>query len=187
MSDKESLQSMYDMSVGPGQWVMDEPVIDPRYPITPDTRIQGVGASVGCSLVDENSELLNITRNYSRCPEDQYLPGTYGVKISSIGLETNKDKKFALQEASNGATCGQKKRNGLPDCALMTENTRLTTPLCTTKEQGYNRWDYLHFDPQKNVSIPFDHNIDNSIIVKDNHRPCIPVLLDQSMCLPRAQ
>ena len=32
--------------------------------------------------------------------------------------------------------------------------------------------------------IPFDHNINNRIIVKDNHRPIIPKPLDQTSALP---
>ena len=48
-----------------------------------------------------------------------------------------------------------------------------------------NRWEWLCLDPQEKVLIPFDHNINNRIIVKDNHRPIIPKPLDQSLALPK--
>ena len=48
-----------------------------------------------------------------------------------------------------------------------------------------NRWEWLCLDPQERVEIPFDHNINNRILVKDNHRPCIPKPLDQTLAMPR--
>ena len=179
-----TFQRENELSKGPYEWVMSEPTIDPRYPISPDIRIQGSGAAIGCDLVDENSELLNITRHYSRCPETRYMPGNMGVKVTSQGNKVDFSKKDKMQPAQDGAVCGQRRKMTFPDCELQTENTRLISPLCASRERGYNRWDYLHYDPQKNVSIPFDHNIDNRSIVKDNHRPCIPVPIDQSACLP---
>ena len=52
------------------------------------------------------------------------------------------------------------------------------------RELGINRWEWLCLDPQERVLIPFDHNINNRIIVKDNHRPIIPKPLDQTVALP---
>ena len=33
--------------------------------------------------------------------------------------------------------------------------------------------------------MPFDTNINNRLVVKDNHRPCIPTPLDVSSSLPK--
>ena len=178
----KELQKEYELSKGPYQWIMDEPVIEPTYPVSTNIRLQGVGNNIGCSLVDENSELLNITRKYSRCPENKYIPCSIGQKPTAFGPVVDNQLKFKKQSSQDG-NCGEA-NTSFPDCLLETESTLLTTPVCTTKEVGFNRWDYLHFDPQANVSIPFDHNINNSIIVKDNHRPCIPTPIDQSLCLP---
>jgi len=182
-----SFQKELEISKGPYEWIMGEPKTHQTYPVSPDIRVQESDVTVRSDLVDDSSELLNITRHYSRCPETRYMPGSVGVKVTSEGNKVDFDKKDKMQPAQDGAVCGQRQRRTLPDCSLQTENTRLTTSLCASRERGYNRWDYLHFDPQKNVSIPFDHNINYSNIVKDNHRPCIPVPLDQSACLPTAQ
>jgi hypothetical protein len=50
---------------------------------------------------------------------------------------------------------------------------------------GWNRWEWLCHDPQENVSRPFEWNVSNRILVKDNHRPCIPKPLDPTPVLPR--
>ena len=39
-------------------------------------------------------------------------------------------------------------------------------------------------DPQERVLIPFDYNINNRLVVKDNHRPCIPKPIDVNQSLP---
>ena len=183
------LTRAYEVSNGPGAWILSEPVIAATYPVAPEIRLQGTGNSVGCDLIDEDSELLNITRKYSRCPDSKYMPGKIGSTVSSTGVTNQRSlqKVNLLTQESEQGSCGQKPRISFPDCNLTTENTRLTTPLCTAQEQGYNRWDFLFFNPQENVSISFDHNINNDLLVKDNHRPCIPVPLDQSACFPHPQ
>jgi len=183
MSSNESLESMYEISQGPFHWIMDEPEIKGEYPVSPEIRLQGSGNSIGCALVDENSELLNITRKYSRCPDSKYKPCSYGTQISPLGVMVNTNVVNDKQMAQDGY-CGQRPKTNMPDCSLGTESTRLTVPLCMGRERGINRFETLHFDPQKNVSIPFDHNINSDILFRDNHRPCIPVPLDQDSCLP---
>jgi len=32
--------------------------------------------------------------------------------------------------------------------------------------------------------MPFDYNINNRLVVKDNHRPCIPTPVDVNLSLP---
>ena len=82
-----------EISKGPFEWIMGEPKTEPTYPISPDIRIQGTGDSIGCELVDENSELMNITRKYTRCPESRYMPGNVGVKLVSEGAVVDNNKK----------------------------------------------------------------------------------------------
>jgi hypothetical protein len=66
-----------------------------------------------------------------------------------------------------------------------TENTRLSNPSCNLRGTGWNRWEWLCQDPQERVEIPFDYNINNRLVVRDNHRPLIPKPLDQSAALPK--
>ena len=64
------------------------------------------------------------------------------------------------------------------------ENTRLSNPSCNLRGTGFNRWEWLCNNPQERVLIPFDVNVSNRLVVKDNHRPVIPTLIDQTSILP---
>ena len=50
--------------------------------------------------------------------------------------------------------------------------TRLDNPGCTLRGTGFNRWDWVHMTPQKNV-MTFNYMIDTKLAAKDNHRQCI--------------
>lgn len=122
-------------------------------------RVSGGGVSV-CSdrpLIDVDSELHNITRPATDCPTGLYRP--------------------------SGPFCAT---HSFPDCrpSVATEDTRLTNPPCTLRATGWNRWEWLCQDPQDQTQMPFDWNIDSKLVAKDNHRPCIPRPLDQSVTLP---
>ncbi|KAG1653629.1 hypothetical protein FOA52_007635 [Chlamydomonas sp. UWO 241] len=65
-----------------------------------------------------------------------------------------------------------------------TEDTRLSNPPSTLRSTGVNRWQWLCKNPQDSALTRFDHNVASRIVVKDNHRPVIPTVLDQSRLLP---
>lgn len=129
------------------------------FPTDPSKRIDGFGGSV-CSnkpLIDVDSELKIITRKASNCPTQKYLP--------------REDEYCVLKD--------------FPDCrTLPNETTRLSNPSCTLRCTGWNRWEWLCQNPQSKALVPFDFNISNRIVVKDNHRPCVPSPIDQSQALP---
>ena len=54
------------------------------------------------------------------------------------------------------------------------EEIRTSNPPCNLRGTGWNRWEWLCMDPQERVLMPFDNMVSNRIIVKDNHRPCVP-------------
>ena len=70
------------------------------------------------------------------------------------------------------------------DCDNWVENTRISNPSCNLRGTGWNRWEWLCENPQERVLMPFDTNISNRLVVKDNHRPVIPKLIDQNPILP---
>ena len=51
--------------------------------------------------------------------------------------------------------------------------TRLDNSGCTLRGTGFNRWDWVPLNPQKNVMIPFDCMVDTKQLAKDSHRPSI--------------
>ncbi len=181
--DEESYQQSISQSVGPGAYHLGVPRVSckPCFPTNPHTMLQGQGVShlKNTPLADVSSELFGINRKLSKNISDQYIPSCPDSVCES------------------GEVCGQGVVGNCPnvrnakntlehmeDCLLPTEDTRLTNPSCNLRGTGWNRWQHLHTNPQANVEIPFNWNISNRILAKDNHRPCVPVPLDQSQSLP---
>jgi hypothetical protein len=149
-------------SVGPGEYTLTTPTVcNPCFVPSSSVNVGRYGAAT-CTkeLIDVDSELLGITRKSSRCPEKKYLPSDKPFCTTTVPTECND---------------------------LDAENTRLSNPPCTLRCRGWNRWEWLCQNPQDQIEIPFNWNISNRTIVKNNHRPCIPTPLDQTLALPQAQ
>jgi hypothetical protein len=52
------------------------------------------------------------------------------------------------------------------------------------RSTGWNRWEWLCQNPQDKALMPFDFLISNRLMMKDNHRPCLPKPLDQCAMNP---
>lgn len=149
-------------SIGSADYQLSTPMphCQPCFANDPTLRLtQGAGVSVCANrpLIDVDSELHNLTRPATNCPAQKFIPNTPYCEVKP-----------------------------LKDCreTLPTEETRLSNPACTLRGTGWNRWEWLCQDPQEKVLVPFDYNINNRLIVKDNHRPCLPAPLDPSLALP---
>ena len=108
---------------------------------------------------------MGYTRKNSRCPTEKYNPC--------------EDDKVVY-----GKSCVSEGLKHTSDCNNWVENTRLSNPSCNLRGTGWNRWEWLCTDPQERVFRPYDWNIQSRTVVKDNHRPCIPTLIDQTPTLP---
>jgi hypothetical protein len=110
--------------------------------------------------IDVDSELMGITRKSTNCPSGKFIP---------------KGEDYCKTKMPK-------------DCyGLSREDTKLSNPPCTLRGTGWNRWEWLCMNPQDKALIPFDFNINNRLVVKDNHRPCVPSPLDQFEALPPAE
>jgi hypothetical protein len=130
----------------------------------PSIRLQknGVSTISNKPLVDVDSELWNRVSPNTKCPNLKYLPDCPSDQIASSYIHP-------------------------PQCSFTSgDDTRLTNPPSTLRGTGWNRWENLNRDPQLNALVPFDLNIQNRILVKDNHRPCIPSPLNPNPSLPIA-
>ena len=106
--------------------------------------------------------------------------------ISPSQIKSLKEKYSKLIEENKGnlvQTRGEK--IVFKDCTLLQqEDTRLSNPACNLRGTGWNRWEWLCHDPQERVLMPFDYHINTNILERDNHRPCVPEPMDQTMSLP---
>ena len=166
--DTCSYKQVLGESIGPGEYQLGKPDVsckpcfnkDPRY------RLQRNGASLqsSMSMVDTDSELLNITRDASNCSAKKFNPT----------FTQNGEIKNQNSELLNLVEC--------PD--LTSEDTRLSNPPCTLRGTGWNRWEWLCQDPQERVLPEFDYLVDTRNVVRDNHRPHIPTPVDQTLAHP---
>lgn len=153
-------------SVGVSDYVLGLPRVhcSACFPYDPMTSVGYAQASVpqATSLVDLDSELMGITRKASNCPSSHYVPD----------LSKPEFERFSLAP--------------IQDCrSIPNEGTRLSNPPCTLREQGWNRWEHLKEDPQKTrAEVPFRFNVNNRLVVKDNHRPLVQTPINQSHALP---
>lgn len=185
--DKEAYKQSLNQSVGPGVYTLSNfSNCKQCYPYPPSVRLQKQGNSHirGQSLVDVDSELLGITRKHSKDINRQYNPSCVNDTCTSGEVCGQ-----GVVGTCNGRKPGQRHSdNNLQhwtDCFIPAEDTRLSNPSCNLRGTGWNRWEWLCLNPQDRVEIPFDWNINNRLIVKDNHRPCIPNPINQSPALPK--
>jgi len=179
-------------SVGPGDYQLNTPPIscEPCYPYPPSIRLQRSGNSVDLSkyMIDIDSELLNITRPYSKCSSKKYVP-TCPECSCTMGEPCGQGVGVACKSCKTklkpGQRCGDEKLHNWKDCTLPTEETRTSNPPCNLRGTGINRWEWLCLNPQERVEEPFDSQIQTRILVKDNHRPCIPTPIDPVPVLPK--
>ena len=154
-------------SSGPGDYQLTTPFISCEDCFNKDPQIilqrSGNSVSTKLSMVDVNSELMNINRKLSNCSKDGFIPKFNKDGMIDNSIETTDFKNCTMP---------------------LTENTRLSNPSCNLRGTGWNRWEWLCQDPQERVLIPFDNNVSNRLLFKDNHRPLIPNLIDQNGFLP---
>ena len=152
-------------SVGPADYQLGTPAqnCQPCFSRDPALRIGtgGVSTCAAVPMVDVDSELHGLTRAATNCPTQKYVP-----------KERPCPGGGALRD--------------LRDCRsqMPAEDTRLSNPPCSLRGTGWNRWEWLCADPQNRALVPFDFNVNTNIVARDNHRPCLPDPLDQSLVLP---
>lgn len=150
-----------------------------------------VGASIdkSHSLIDTESDLKLLNYRASKAPQYQYHPsanqhgcqtGYPGPGAGGIQFEIlDQDKCRDPSDKWNFPECSQ----------LRSEYTRVTYPTCDLKGTGVNRFQPICMDPQhpSRWEHPSEIGINYRMVVKDNHRPCIPRPMDQTAVLPAPQ
>jgi len=171
-NDSCSYEEKLRRSVGPGMYMLGTPANDglacsQDIPADPYLRYQTYGPNTCMPgfAVDDSSELEGLPYKNSKCSADAYVPGKYASK----GL------------------CGVPGKTNPRACMAPQENTRLSNPPCTLHGTGWNRWEWLCYNPQDKALIPFQWNVDANMLMRDNHKPCLEKPMDQTNTLPVAR
>lgn len=156
--DNDNYKYQLKQSVAPGSYQFESIIpCSPCFPIDRPTQRVGPGCA-DKNLTDIDSDLQGIKNPASDCPLDLYKPSQDTYCESEL----------------------------YPLCDVLTpEDTRLTNAPCTLRGTGWNRFEgWLCANPQDNVLMPFDTNINNRLIVRDNHRALIPQPMSCEGVLP---
>jgi len=162
-------------------WLVNRPKIcSPCRPPAPGY-IAGQGVSVDPTrhLVDVESDLLNMKRPSSKCPGKKYMPDCPKLENCGEGYPCGGG-------VVSGCNNSQPKLSHLSQCEMYSVDTRGTHPICTYRGLGFDRFTPLCQNPQErgNWEHPGEVNINYRLVVKDNHRPCIPQPIDPTAALP---
>lgn len=139
----------------------------------------GVSLTHQRPLVDVESDLMNLHRHSSRDPRQLYTPSCPQQQSCSEGYPCGGG-------VVAGCESSQEKLFHFPTCDIGTDYTRISNPTCTMRETGVNRFTPLCLQPQDEDRWlhPSEVGISYRNVVKDNHVPCIPRLIDQTPALP---
>jgi hypothetical protein len=164
--DKCAYESAIKQSTGPCSYMVGEPrPCAPCFVSDPYIRSSRFGGAI-CEdkeLIDVDSELMGLNYKKTKCPEKEF-------------------------QASDKGWCKLKNsRDCDTDNFLGAEPTRISNGPCTLRGTGWNRWDWLPC-PETNHTIqlpPFERLNNTKIMAKDQHRACIPKLIDPTSLLPK--
>jgi hypothetical protein len=149
-------------SINVGKYMLNTPSVackDNCFFTSPYVRLDkfGVAQCDNKELIDVDSELLGLNMKNTKCPKERTFDSSY---------------------------CKNGKLDDCTDTFMSPEDTKLSNPPCTLRGTGWNRWEWLCENPQDTAIMPFEREIQNRIVVKDNHRPCIPILKSSDDVMP---
>lgn len=140
-------------STGPGRYMLNRPGWGdkPVFFNDPQVRMQGWGANlrgvVDGAPIDIDSDLIGITRPLSKdCAQKKY---------PFKGVVDSFKKEYP--------TCGKE----------FTSQSRATHPAFLYRDLEQNNRYPLFLDPQENVCMPFQNNLNTQLMARDNFTPKI--------------
>lgn len=147
-----------------------------------------------CRIVKQNQQMTDQSRYILNVPgngpnpcfmeDPQIIPQKWAANLYSnpvdvqsnlLGLTNIQSKRDCINESTFGlATYKNAIKNAnfqplqYPNCnVLTTEQSRVTNPAWTYKDLEQVDWYFLPLDPQENVFLPFQHNLNTRVLEKD--------------------
>ena len=130
----------------PGRYMINKPGWgpDPCFMIDPYIRMQQWGANLMTDSINLESELLGLYKPLTR---DCYQYQNFNVPTKPISY---------------------------PNKRPFTDQTRATNPAWTARDLEQVNWYILPLDPQENVCIPFQNNLNTRLLERDYFVPTAP-------------
>ena len=141
--DESRTKKQLQQSTDPGRWVMNVPGngSHPCYIEDPQIIIQKWGANLRTNTINLESELLGVSKQLNRdC-----------LNVDNYTKYNVPNQKF-----------------NYPDCKnTITEQSRTIMPVWTARDLEQVDWYYPPLNPQENVCLPFQSNLNTRILEKD--------------------
>jgi len=139
-----------------------------------DARVRALPKPNHREQIDVESDLFNIDRVASRCPDKKYDPRQSNCGCETQGLPSGGGVVAGCGDMSDGGRCGDSDLTEVVMCKFPVEDTRLSNPASNLRGTGINRFNYLFVDPQDDIFFPGMQYVNSRLLAKDNHRPCLP-------------
>ena len=130
-------------STDPGRYVLNVPgpASNTKYVESPFIRLQKFGNNLRTDPISIESDLKGLTRNLNR-----------------DNLNMNDYKKKQVHSSN---------KNFDDETSVWTNQSRVTHPAWQYRDLEQYKPKYLFFDPQENVCLPFQNNLNTRILEKD--------------------
>jgi hypothetical protein len=150
------ISKQLEESTGIGKYMLNVPGngMSPYFMEDPYFRMQKWGANLHTNTINLESDLRGLSRNANRdCIEEN---------------------EYRLHKVASSAV-------SYPSHNPITEQPRATHPAWTARDLEQVNWAILPLDPQENVCIPFQNNLDTRKLEKDYYVAKMPVLLEETL------
>lgn len=139
-------------STDPGRYMLNQPGwgAKPCYFEDPQIRLQQWGANLHQDCINLESNLMGLNKTLTRDC-------------------VTEDPSFKSSEPMS-----------YPTCKETTSESRATDPVWKFRELEQAQWAILPLDPQENVCIPFQHNLNTRILEKDYFVATAPCCINES-------
>jgi len=137
------IEKQLEETTGPGRYMLSVPGngVKPCFMEDPYIRMQKWGANLRTNTINLESELIGLGRNLNK--------------------DCTKENNYKNHEVKNN-------KIEYPSCIPFIEQTRATNPAWTARDLEQVNWEILPLDPQENVCIPFQNNLNTRLLERDN-------------------
>ena len=151
------IQKYLEESTNIGNYNMNVPGngLTPSFFNDPFVKIQKWGANLSQNKTDLESELFTLHRKLNRdtIKENNYVDYLNNNNVYQQNSYSTNDNEITGQSRSTNPAWIHRETNN-----FNVENNSYNVP---------NNFNYLHMNPQENISIPFQNNISSRILQKD--------------------